>query len=85
MKTSSALLWVMICVVVLQVHCQHWSYGLSPGGRRAAESLTGTFQAAAYLPRKGPASYMCDYVDLSPRNKLSKLKELLDSLADAES
>uniref|UniRef100_A0A3B4E8V6 Progonadoliberin n=1 Tax=Pygocentrus nattereri TaxID=42514 RepID=A0A3B4E8V6_PYGNA len=69
MKTSSALLWVMICVVVLQVHCQHWSYGLSPGGRRAAESLTGTFQ--------GPASYMCDYVDLSPRNKLSKLKELL--------
>ncbi|XP_036433894.1 progonadoliberin-1-like [Colossoma macropomum] len=85
MKVSSALLWMMVCVVVLQVHCQHWSYGLSPGGRRAAESLMGTLQAAEDLPRKGPTSYVCDYVDLSPHNKLSKLKELLDSLADSES
>ncbi|KAI4879474.1 hypothetical protein NFI96_010651 [Prochilodus magdalenae] len=86
MKVRNALLWVMVCVAVLKVNCQHWSYGLSPGGRRAAESLTAPLQEAAEdLHPRGPASYLCGYVHVSPHNELSKLKEMLASLADSES
>ncbi|XP_072538517.1 progonadoliberin-1-like [Salminus brasiliensis] len=83
MKVRNALLGMMVCVAVLQVNGQHWSYGLSPGGRRAVESLVGPLpEIIDDVPKIGPSSYLYDYVDDSPRNKLSRLKELLASPAD---
>ncbi|XP_066501020.1 progonadoliberin-1-like [Hoplias malabaricus] len=85
MNMRTALLWMTVCAGLLQVHGQRWSYGLSPGGQRAAEGLVGTFQQTdENTPKKGPYSYVCDHVDVSPRNQPSRLKELLVNLESRE-
>ncbi|XP_017323861.3 progonadoliberin-1 [Ictalurus punctatus] len=77
MCVKRALWWMVVCVVVLQVSSQHWSHGLNPGGKRAALQET-----VEEMPRT--SGYVCDYVDVSPRNKLYRLKDLLTSVAERE-
>ncbi|XP_060786685.1 progonadoliberin-1-like isoform X1 [Neoarius graeffei] len=77
MCVKRAFWWMVVCVVVLQVSSQHWSHGLNPGGKRAALQET-----VEEMPRT--SSYSCDYVDVSPRNKLDRLKDLLNSIAERD-
>ncbi|XP_066570525.1 progonadoliberin-1-like [Amia ocellicauda] len=82
----SALLWLVLATtLMLQACCQHWSYGLRPGGKRAAESLQDTLQdIAEEVKNLGPAS-LPRCADVSPYSRLSSLKDLLASLAEGES
>ncbi|KAG7332096.1 hypothetical protein KOW79_003930 [Hemibagrus wyckioides] len=77
MCVKRALWWMVVCVVVLQVSAQHWSHGLNPGGKRAAMQET-----VEEMPRS--SSYVCDYADASPRNKIYRLKDLLSRVAERE-
>ncbi|XP_042344573.1 progonadoliberin-1-like [Plectropomus leopardus] len=43
MASKSLALWLLLVGAVLsQGHCQHWSYGLHPGGKRDVDSLSDT-------------------------------------------
>ncbi|XP_046727902.1 progonadoliberin-1-like [Silurus meridionalis] len=77
MCVKRALWWMVVCVVMLQVSSQHWSHGLNPGGKRATMQET-----VQEMPKV--SSYACDYVDVSPWNKLYRLKDLLSRVAERE-
>ncbi len=43
MAPQTLALWLLLVGCVLSLGgCQHWSYGLSPGGKRELDSLTDT-------------------------------------------
>ncbi|XP_036383698.1 progonadoliberin-1-like [Megalops cyprinoides] len=87
MAHTSSLLWLGLAVaLVCQGCCQHWSYGLRPGGKRAADSLSlqDTLQEIAEELQKLDASSLSSCADLSPQITISSLKEILANLADTE-
>lgn len=43
MGVRTLALWLLLVGTLVPQHCcQHWSYGLSPGGKRALDSLSDT-------------------------------------------
>ncbi|KAJ8400958.1 hypothetical protein AAFF_G00389150 [Aldrovandia affinis] len=85
MADKSSLLWLgLVVVLVCQGCCQHWSYGLRPGGKRGANSLQDVLQDIAEELQKLDSSSLPGCNDLSPHISLSSLKEILANLADRE-
>ncbi|KAJ8380111.1 hypothetical protein SKAU_G00008890 [Synaphobranchus kaupii] len=85
MADKSSLLWLGLAVtLVCQGCCQHWSYGLRPGGKRGADSLQDTLQDIVEELQKLDTSSLPSCNDLSPHITLSSLKEILANLADRE-
>ncbi|XP_028313194.1 progonadoliberin-1-like [Gouania willdenowi] len=82
MAAQTLALWLMLVgTVMLQGCCQHWSYGLSPGGKRELSPFTDT------LNNQRPEAFShvdhsCSVrAEVSPFTKLYRLKEL-GSLTD---
>lgn len=44
------LLLLLIVALVSQGCCQHWSYGMNPGGKRVTDSLSDTLDNVSTLP-----------------------------------
>lgn len=49
MATKTLALWLLLVGTVTQGCCQHWSYGLSPGGKRELDSLSDTLGNVSIL------------------------------------
>uniref|UniRef100_A0A8C5H2L5 Progonadoliberin-1-like n=1 Tax=Gouania willdenowi TaxID=441366 RepID=A0A8C5H2L5_GOUWI len=76
MAAQTLALWLMLVgTVMLQGCCQHWSYGLSPGGKRELSPFTDTLnnrpEAFSHV------DHSCSVrAEVSPFTKLYRLKEL---------
>lgn len=50
MEEKKLLLLLLVAPLVSQGCCQHWSYGLNPGGKRVTDSLSDTLDNVSTLP-----------------------------------
>ncbi|CAN9513498.1 unnamed protein product [Ophioblennius macclurei] len=86
MAARTLALWVMMLgVVVPQSCCQHWSYGLNPGGKRELDGLADTLGniVEAFPHVDAPCSVLgCE--EESPFVKIYRIKGLLRSVTDGE-
>ncbi|XP_076126357.1 progonadoliberin-1-like [Alosa pseudoharengus] len=76
MEGKRALLWLLlIAAAAFQLSAQHWSHGLSPGGKREAHTLSEVMEGL----RKRSAS-LCgsEYRDGSPYKRPDRLEQLLN-------
>ncbi|XP_031427041.1 progonadoliberin-1 [Clupea harengus] len=74
MEGKCVLLWLLlIAAVVLQSSAQHWSHGLSPGGKREAHSLTEVMEG---LPKRSASLCGSEYRDVSPYKRPDRLEQL---------
>nr|AGP75909.1 seabream-type gonadotropin releasing hormone [Trachurus japonicus] len=86
MGIKTLALWLLLVGTLVPQHCcQHWSYGLSPGGKRELDSLSDTLanivEAAPHVER--PCSiWSC--AEESPFAKIYRMKGLLGSVTDSK-
>ncbi|CAB1321925.1 unnamed protein product [Coregonus sp. 'balchen'] len=87
MEEKKVLLLLLLLVVALvsQGCCQHWSYGMNPGGKRATGSLSDTQDNMAEDLLKIDPCSLFGCADVSPHAKMYRLRALLASLADRQS
>ncbi|CAG5920789.1 unnamed protein product [Menidia menidia] len=87
MAVKSWPLWLLLVgSVFLQVSGQHWSFGLSPGGKRDLDSISDTLNNMVEgFPHMGAPRPLLGCVDESPFAKIYRIKGLLNSVTDRES
>ncbi|XP_020344148.1 progonadoliberin-1 [Oncorhynchus kisutch] len=82
------LLLLLVAPLVSQGCCQHWSYGLNPGGKRVTDSLSDTLdnvikmtilQLAEDLPKIDTSCSLFGCADVSPHPEMYWLRALLMS------
>uniref|UniRef100_A0A667Z478 Progonadoliberin n=1 Tax=Myripristis murdjan TaxID=586833 RepID=A0A667Z478_9TELE len=77
MERTTLVLWLLLLGTLMpQGCCQHWSYGLSPGGKRELDSLSDTLIVGAFPQTDIPCSVL-GCAEESPFAKLHRLKGLL--------
>nr|AEI54997.1 seabream-type gonadotropin-releasing hormone precursor [Epinephelus adscensionis] len=80
---SLALCLLLVGAVLPQGHCQHWSYGLSPGGKRDLDSLSDTpGNILEGFPHVDTPCSVFGCVEESPFAKIYRTKGFLDSVTD---
>uniref|UniRef100_A0A673C9S5 Progonadoliberin n=1 Tax=Sphaeramia orbicularis TaxID=375764 RepID=A0A673C9S5_9TELE len=82
---TSALVLLLLGLMVPQSLCQHWSYGLNPGGKRELSSLSDTF--GSRVERFPHVDTPCSTVGCAEESQLAKIyrmKGLLVSKMDKE-
>ncbi|XP_024296453.1 progonadoliberin-1 [Oncorhynchus tshawytscha] len=80
------LLLLLVAPLVSHGCCQHWSYGLNPGGKRVTDSLSDTLDNLAEdLPKIDTSCSLFGCADVSPHPEMYRLRALLVSLADRQS
>uniref|UniRef100_A0A3B4VQ38 Gonadotropin releasing hormone 1 n=2 Tax=Seriola dumerili TaxID=41447 RepID=A0A3B4VQ38_SERDU len=84
MKTLS--LWLLLVGMLLPQHrCQHWSYGLSPGGKRELDSLSDTLaNIVEGAPHVETPCRMLGCAEESPFARIYRMKGFLGSATDRE-
>ncbi|XP_042278258.1 progonadoliberin-1-like [Thunnus maccoyii] len=86
MAMQTLALWLLLLgSVVPQVCCQHWSYGLSPGGKRELDSLSDTLDnvVEGFSHVDTPCSVL-GCVEESPFAKIYRMKGFLGSVTNRE-
>ncbi|CDQ56400.1 unnamed protein product [Oncorhynchus mykiss] len=74
------LLLLLVAPLVSQGCCQHWSYGLNPGGERVTDSLSDTLDNVTRSFPKGYTSCsLFGCADVSPHPEIYRLRVLLVS------
>ncbi|KAK2837594.1 hypothetical protein Q5P01_014806 [Channa striata] len=79
------LVLLLMGALVKQHCCQHWSYGLSPGGKRELDSISDTLDniVEGFSHVDMPWSVLgCE--EESPFARLYKIKGFLDSVTDRQ-
>ncbi|XP_062307990.1 progonadoliberin-1-like [Osmerus eperlanus] len=87
MGERNLVLWLLLLgALIPQACCQHWSFGLSPGGKRAADGLSETLESIVEdLPKMdGPCS-LYDCTKVWPNVRLYRLRTLLAGLTEKNS
>ncbi|KAM9743620.1 progonadoliberin-1-like isoform 2-T2 [Menidia menidia] len=79
MAVTSWPLWLLLVgSAFLQVSGQHWSFGLSPGGKRDLDSISDTLNNMVEgFPHMGAPCPLLGCVDESPFAKIYRIKGLL--------
>uniref|UniRef100_A0A3Q1J712 Progonadoliberin n=1 Tax=Anabas testudineus TaxID=64144 RepID=A0A3Q1J712_ANATE len=73
------LLALLLVGTLVPLHCcQHWSYGLSPGGKRDLDSISDTLDNMLLFP----LTPLCNVCAESPLAKLYRIKGFLNSVTD---
>ncbi|XP_072288602.1 progonadoliberin-1-like [Eucyclogobius newberryi] len=81
-KSSALRLWVF-GLITSQVWSQHWSFGLSPGGKRELNGLSQTL--SNIVERFQPVDARCSVVGCDEElPKIYRLKGILDNVADMD-
>ncbi|XP_054467202.1 progonadoliberin-1-like [Anoplopoma fimbria] len=86
MATKTLALWLLLVGAVLpQGCCQHWSYGLNPGGKRDLDRLSDTLGnlVEAFPQVETPCSVL-GCAEESPIAKIYRSKGFLGSITDRE-
>uniref|UniRef100_A0A667Z8F1 Progonadoliberin-1 n=1 Tax=Myripristis murdjan TaxID=586833 RepID=A0A667Z8F1_9TELE len=83
MERTTLVLWLLLLGTLMpQGCCQHWSYGLSPGGKRELDSLSDTLASiVGAFPQTDIPCSVLGCAEESPFAKLHRLKGLLVSVA----
>ncbi|XP_070690055.1 progonadoliberin-1-like [Pempheris klunzingeri] len=87
MTTQTLALWLLLAGSVLsQGCCQHWSYGLSPGGKRDLVGLSHTLsnQMDEGFPHVDAPCSVLGCEEESPFAKMCRMKGFLGSVTDRE-
>uniref|UniRef100_A0A8C9ZJ82 Progonadoliberin-1 n=1 Tax=Sander lucioperca TaxID=283035 RepID=A0A8C9ZJ82_SANLU len=86
MATRTLAVWLLLVAAAWpQGCCQHWSYGLSPGGKRDLDSLSDTLaNVIEGFPRVDTPCSVLGCVEESPFVKMYRAKGFLGSVADRE-
>ncbi|XP_020784018.1 progonadoliberin-1-like [Boleophthalmus pectinirostris] len=80
-KSSALLLWVF-GLITSQVWSQHWSFGLSPGGKRELDGLSQTL--SNIVERFQHVDTPCSVVGCREEMpKIYRLKRFLGNVADS--
>ncbi|XP_051279402.1 progonadoliberin-1 isoform X2 [Dicentrarchus labrax] len=65
--------------------CQHWSYGLSPGGKRELDGLSETLgNIVGSFPHVATPCRVLGCAEESPFPKIYRMKGFLDAVTDRE-
>ncbi|KAF7668320.1 hypothetical protein LDENG_00018480 [Lucifuga dentata] len=68
-----------------QCCCQHWSYGLSPGGKRELDNLSDTLaKVAEGFPQVDTPCRVLGCAEESPFSKFYRMKGFLGGVNDRE-
>uniref|UniRef100_A0A667Z4V7 Progonadoliberin n=1 Tax=Myripristis murdjan TaxID=586833 RepID=A0A667Z4V7_9TELE len=80
-QRTTLVLWLLLLGTLMpQGCCQHWSYGLSPGGKRELDSLSDTLASViGAFPQTDIPCSVLGCAEESPFAKLHRLKGLLVS------
>ncbi|XP_070760314.1 progonadoliberin-1-like [Enoplosus armatus] len=85
MATKTLALWLLLVGTVTQGCCQHWSYGLSPGGKRDLDSLSDTLgNIVEGFPQVDAPCSVLGCAEESPLSKMYRVKGFLGSVTDRE-
>uniref|UniRef100_A0A3Q1J9L8 Progonadoliberin n=1 Tax=Anabas testudineus TaxID=64144 RepID=A0A3Q1J9L8_ANATE len=79
-RMAVKLLALLLVGTLVPLHCcQHWSYGLSPGGKRDLDSISDTLDNRYHA---GIITPLCNVCAESPLAKLYRIKGFLNSVTD---
>ncbi|XP_004544170.1 progonadoliberin-1 [Maylandia zebra] len=86
MAAKILALWLLLAGTVFpQGCCQHWSYGLSPGGKRDLDNFSDTLgNMVEEFPRVEAPCSVFGCAEESPFAKMYRVKGLLASVAERE-
>ncbi|XP_022068449.2 progonadoliberin-1 [Acanthochromis polyacanthus] len=86
MAAKTLALWMLLVgTVLLPGSCQHWSYGLSPGGKRELDSFSDTLgNIAEGFPHMDAPFSAFGCTEESPYAKFFRMKGLLGSVTNKE-
>uniref|UniRef100_A0A3Q2YBB7 Progonadoliberin n=1 Tax=Hippocampus comes TaxID=109280 RepID=A0A3Q2YBB7_HIPCM len=79
------VLWLLILATSVQVICQHWSYGLNPGGKRELHPFNQQTNVVGGFQHLGKPCRVLACGDLSPFAKLCRMKEFHGNTAGRQS
>ncbi|KAM4746018.1 progonadoliberin-1-like [Anableps anableps] len=79
-------LWLLLVGTVLSLgSCQHWSFGLSPGGKRELVGFPNTMDSLFEgLVHMDPPCDVLDCAEKSPLAKIYRIKGLLGSVPERD-
>ncbi|XP_047448360.1 progonadoliberin-1-like [Mugil cephalus] len=84
MVTKTLALWLLLVGAVFPHGCcQHWSYGLSPGGKRELDSFSDTLENLEGFPHMEAPCRVMGCAE-EPFAKIYRMKGLIGSMADRE-
>uniref|UniRef100_A0A3Q3LAA7 Gonadotropin releasing hormone 1 n=1 Tax=Mastacembelus armatus TaxID=205130 RepID=A0A3Q3LAA7_9TELE len=86
MAVKTLALWMLLVGTLVQQHgCQHWSYGLSPGGKRGLDSLVDSLgNMVEGFPHVDTPCSVLRCAEESPFARIYRMKGFLDSVTDRE-
>nr|AAT80334.1 seabream-type gonadotropin-releasing hormone precursor [Rachycentron canadum] len=86
MGVKTLALWLLFVGTLVPQHwCQHWSYGLSPGGKRELDSLSDTLaNMVEGVPHVDSPCSILRCAEDSPFPKIYRMKGFLGSVTDRE-
>nr|AAY17516.1 GnRH-1 precursor [Morone chrysops] len=86
MAPQTFALWLLLVGTLLgQGCCQHWSYGLSPGGKRELDGLSETLaNIVGGFPHVETPCRVLGCAEESPFPKIYRMKGFLDAVTDRE-
>nr|BAV10389.1 progonadoliberin-1 precursor [Takifugu rubripes] len=85
MATASFSLWLLLVGSLMsQLCCQHWSYGLSPGGKRDVDHLSDSVDTVVVsVPHAETSSALLGCVENAAAfSRIFGIKEILNSRTD---
>ncbi|XP_060927984.1 progonadoliberin-1 [Limanda limanda] len=84
MAVKTLSVWLLLLgTLVPELCCQHWSYGLSPGGKRELDSLSQTLgNVVEEFPRVDSACSVLGGAEESPFAGIYRIKGFLGSITD---
>ncbi|KAM9392112.1 progonadoliberin-1-like [Pholidichthys leucotaenia] len=87
MAAHMLAVWLLLMGTVFPLgRCQHWSYGLSPGGKRDLDSFSDTLEnVMEEFPHINVPCSVFGCTERSPFAKIYRLKDLLGSVTERES
>uniref|UniRef100_A0A3B3CBL9 Gonadoliberin n=1 Tax=Oryzias melastigma TaxID=30732 RepID=A0A3B3CBL9_ORYME len=84
MAMKTWMLWLLVSSVLSKGCCQHWSFGLSPGGKRELDDSPSTLgNQIRFLNSIAPCSDL-SHLEESPLAKIYRIRGLLGSVTEAK-
>nr|BAC06421.1 medaka-type gonadotropin-releasing hormone [Oryzias latipes] len=84
MVVKTWMLWLLVSSVLSQGCCQHWSFGLSPGGKRELKYFPNTLENQIRLLNSNAPCSDLSHLEESSLAKIYRIKGLLGSVTEAK-
>ncbi|RVE68535.1 hypothetical protein OJAV_G00092700 [Oryzias javanicus] len=84
MAMKTWMLWLLVSSVLSKGCCQHWSFGLSPGGKRQLDDFPNTLGNQIRLLNSNAPCSDSSHLGESPLAKIYRIKGLRGSVTEAK-